>query len=132
MASVDQKNNLKNLNAFSPATIDSDTTTAGVEIDTKGFESITFFNRATSYTDGTYTPLIQGSNTSGSGYVDVTDDFLVGTEADAALSAAGTSKIGAVAKYRYYKLSFVSASTSTGATLDSIAVLGNPHSAPVA
>ena len=132
MASVDQVNNIKNLNAFTPATINSDTSTAGVEVDTKGYESISFLLRASSYTDGTYTPLIQGSNTSGSGYVDVTNDFLIGTEANAALDAEGVSKIGAVASYRYYKLTFVSTLTSTGATLDAVAVLGAPHSAPVA
>lgn len=131
MASFDLKSNISNLNAFTPATINSDTTTAGVEISSQGFESVTFLIRASNYTDGTYTPLIQGTNTSGSGYVDVTDDFLIGTEADAALSAAGVSRIGVVADYEFYKLSFVSTSTSTGATLDAVAILGSPKTAPV-
>lgn len=132
MASFDLKSNISNLNAFTPATINSDTTTAGVEIDTLGYESLTFLNRASSYTDGTYTPLIEESDTSSSGYAAVADNDLIGTEADAALSAAGVSRIGYVGTKRYVKLSFVSTSTSTGATLDSVAVLGSPKTAPVA
>lgn len=131
MASFDLKSNISNLNAFTPAAISTDTTTAGVEIDTLGFESLTFLMRASTYTDGTYTPLIQESDTSGSGYAAVADNDLIGTEADAALSAAGVSRIGYVGTKRYVKLSFVSASTSTGATLDAVAVLGSPKTAPV-
>lgn len=131
MASFDLKSDISNLNAFTPATINSDTTTAGVEIDTLGFESLTFLMRASTYTDGTYTPLIQESDTSGSYSGSVADNDLIGTEADAALSAAGVSRIGYVGTKRYVKLSFVSASTSTGATLDAVAVLGSPKTAPV-
>lgn len=131
MASFDQKSDVKNLNAFTPATISTDTTTAGVEIDTQGYEAVTFLFRASSYTDGNYTPLIQESDTSGSGYAAVSDAYLIGTEASAALSAAGVSRIGYVGKKRYVKLSFVSTSTSTGATLDAVAVLGRAKSSPV-
>ena len=46
MASFDLKSNISNLNAFTPAAISTDTTTAGVEIDTLGFESLTFLMRA--------------------------------------------------------------------------------------
>lgn len=131
MASFDLKSNISNLNAFTPAAISTDTTTAGVEIDTLGFESLTFLMRASTYTDGTYTPLIQETDTAGSGYTAVADNDLIGTEADTALSAAGVSRIGYVGTKRYVKLSFVSASTSTGATLDAVAVLGSPKTAPV-
>tara|TARA_R110000787_G_scaffold287_1_gene918 strand:+ start:27 stop:425 length:399 start_codon:yes stop_codon:yes gene_type:complete len=132
MASIDQTTVLKNLNAFTPEVINTDTKTDGLEIDTIGFESITFFMRSTSYADGAFTPLIQGTNTSGTGYVDITNDFLIGTEDGAALDADKVSKIGVVASYRFYKLSFVSTGTTTGSLLDAVAVLGSPRRAAVA
>lgn len=131
MASFDLKSDINNLNAFTPATINTDTTTNGVEVDMLGYESLTFLMRASNYTDGTYTPLIEESDTSGSGYSAVADNDLIGTEADGALSAAGVSRIGYVGTKRYIRLSFVSTSTSTGATLDAVAVQGSPKTAPV-
>jgi hypothetical protein len=133
MSSIDSKNNVSNLNGLTPATIATNTTTAGEIIDTKGFESLSFLNRASDYTDGTYTPLIEDGEDSGlSDAAAVTDTFLIGTEANAALSADGVSKIGYIGKKRYVRLSYVSTSTTTGATLDSVAVLGDPIKAPVA
>lgn len=133
MSSIDSKNNVSNLNGLTPATIATNTTTPGEIIDTKGFESLSFLNRASNYTDGTYTPLIEDGEDSGlSDAAAVTDTFLIGTEASAALSASGVSKIGYIGKKRYVRLSYVSTSTTTGATLDSVAVLGDPIKAPVA
>jgi hypothetical protein len=132
MANIDLKNDISNVDAFTPATIATDTTTAGIEIDMQDFESLTFLLRASSYIDGTYTPLIEESDVSGSGFTAVADDFLIGTEASAALSAAGVTRIGYVGKKRYVKLSLVSTSTSTGATLDAVAVKGSPRHSVVA
>ena len=132
MANIDLKNDIKNLNGLTPAVINTDTTTNGIEIDTLGFESVTFFIRSSSYTDGTYTPLVEDTDTSGSGEVAVVDDFLIGTEASAALSAAGISKIGFVGKKRYVRLNIVSSATTTGSTLDVVVVLGSPRHAIVA
>lgn len=133
MASVDLKNNIKSLNALNIQAITTNATTAGVEINTQGFESVTFEIVTGARTDGTVTPLVQGTNTSGSGYVDVTDDFLLGTEAGAALSAAHSrSTIGAVASYQFYKLSLVSTSVTSGLTAGASAILGSPKRSPVA
>jgi len=132
MASIDQKSVLKNLNALTPAAISSNTTTVGIEIDSIGFNSLTFLNRCSAFSDGVFTPLIEATDVSGSGYVTITGDSIIGTEAKAALSAAGDSKVGIAAIYRYYRISFVSTGVSTGATLDSVALLGSPRSAPVA
>ena len=130
MSSIDLKNDISNESAFAPVVIASDTTTAGAIIDTSGFESCTFLNRVSAFTDGTYTPLIEDGDDAGlSDAAPVADDFLSGTEA--ALVAAGDSSIGYVGKKRYVRISFVSASTSTGATVDSVAVLGSPRHAAV-
>jgi hypothetical protein len=132
MANIDLKNDISNVDAFTPATIASDTTTAGIEIDMQDFESLTFLLRASSYTDGTYTPLVEESDVSGSGFTAVADVFLSGTESDAALSAAGVTRVDYVGKKRYVKLSLVSTSTTTGATLDAVAVKGSPRHSVVA
>jgi hypothetical protein len=128
MSSIDLKNDISTLDAFAPAVIGSDTTTVGIEIDTNGFESLTFLSRVSSYTDGTFTPLVEESDVSGSGYTTVAADFLIGS---VALTAAGITSLGCVAKKRYIKLSYVSTVVTTGATLDALAVLGSPRHAAV-
>jgi hypothetical protein len=129
----DLANNIKNLNAFTPATISTDATTQGIIIDRDGFESLTFAFRASSYTDGDYLPLVEdGDEANLSDAVAVDDDFLIGTEAGATLSANGESKIGYNGGKRYIRISFVSSGTTTGATLDAVAILGHARSNPVA
>lgn len=134
MASIDLKTNIDEILALDNAAITSDTTTVGNEIDTNGFESVTFIAQAGVVTDGTYTPEITECDTSGGSFTAVADDFLIGTEADAALTASNTvSRIGYVGKKRYVKFSFVSTSTSSGvAAASAIAILGSPRHAAVA
>jgi len=133
MASRDLKNNIKVLNALNIASISSNTTTAGVEIDTQNYESVTFETITGARTDGTVTPLIQESDTSGSYSGSVSDDDLVGTEAEAALSTAHSrSRVGYIGTKRYVKLSLVSTAVTTGLTAGASVILGNPQSAPVA
>lgn len=133
MSNIDQKNNIKILNALNIATISNNTTTAGVEIDTQGFESVTFEIITGTRTDGTVTPLIQESDTSGSYSGSVDDANLVGLESSAALSAANSrSTIGYVGYKRYVKLSLVSTSVTSGLTAGASVILGNPKTSPVA
>ncbi len=133
MASVDLKNDIKSLNALNIQAITTSATTAGVEIDTLGFDSVTFEILTGARTDGTVTPLIQESDTSGSYSGSVADDDLIGTEADAALSAAQSrSIIGYVGKKRYVKLSLVSTSVTSGLTAGASAILGAAKHNPVA
>ncbi len=77
MASRDLKTNIKVQNALNIGSITTNTTTAGVEIDTQGYESVTFEVITGARTDGTVTPLIQESDTSGSYSGSVSDDDLV-------------------------------------------------------
>jgi hypothetical protein len=133
MASVDLKNNIKSLNALNIQAITTNATTAGVEIDTQGFDSVTFEILTGARTDGTVTPLIQESDTSGSYSGSVADEDLIGTEADAALSAAQSrSIIGYVGKKRYVKLSLVSTVVTSGLTAGASAILGSAKHNPVA
>lgn len=133
MASVDLKNNIKSLNALNIQAISSNTTTNGVEIDTQGYDSVTFEILTGARTDGTVTPLIQESDTSSSYSGSVADDDLIGTEADAALSAAQSrSTVGYVGKKRYVRLSLVSTSVSSGLTAGASVILGSAKHNPVA
>lgn len=112
--------------------ISSNTTTAGNVIDTKGYHDAKVIVVMGARTDGTLTPLVQESDSSGSGFTDVTDDFLLGTEADAAVSAAnGIDSVGVVLTKRYLKVSGVSTSVTSGFTGGIIVELGAPTHAPV-
>ena len=133
MASRDLKNDIKILNGLNIASITTNTTTAGVEVDTQGFESVTIEVITGARTDGTVTPLLQESDVAGSYSGSVADEDLIGLEADAALSVLNSrSRFGYAGKKRYVRLSLVSTSVTTGLTAGGSVILGNPKSAPVA
>ena len=132
MASVDLKNNIKQLNAFNIQTISSDTTTAGNEIDLAGYESATIAFQAGVVTAGDATLLIQESDTSGGTFTDVADTDLIGLESATKLDASnGVSKIGVLSKKQYLKVSVVSAN-SANLTVGAQIILGNARHNPVA
>jgi hypothetical protein len=133
MSSRDLKNDIKVLNALNIASITTNATTAGVEIDTQGYESVTFEIITGARTDGTVTPLIQESDISGSYSGSVDDDNLIGLESEAAISAAHSrSRIGYIGTKRYVKLSLVSTLVTSGLTAGGSVILGDPKHLPVA
>ena len=133
MASRDLKNDIKIVNGLNIASITTNTTTAGTEVDTQGYESVTIEVITGARTDGTVTPLLQESDVSGTYSGSVADEDLIGLEADAALSELNRrSRFGYIGKKRYVKVSLVSTSVTTGLTAGASVILGNPKSAPVA
>lgn len=139
MASKDMESTTKEYVAINSQSITTDTTTNGNEIDTAGYESVTFFFSLGDWTDGTYTPLIEETDTSGTySSANVADADLLpdgtGQEAAAAIGADyAISKLGYRGGKRYVRASFVSASTSSGtAGASAICILQNPTHAPVA
>ena len=133
MASRDLKNDIKIVNGVNITSITTNTTTAGVEVDTQGYESVTIEVITGARTDGTVTPLLQESDVSATYSGSVADEDLIGLEADAALSALNArSRFGYIGKKRYIKVSLVSTSVTTGLTAGASVILGNPKSAPVA
>ena len=133
MASRDLKNNIKIVNGVNITSITTNTTTAGVEVDTQGYESVTIEVITGARTDGTVTPLLQESDVTATYSGSVADEDLIGLEADAALSALNArSRFGYIGKKRYIKVSLVSTSVTTGLTAGASVILGNPKSAPVA
>jgi hypothetical protein len=132
MANIDLKNDIKQLIALDVQAIASDTTTVGNEIDLAGYESATVILFCGAVAAGDVTLLVQDSDTSGSGFVDVADDFLIGSEVDTNIAAAnGIARIGYVGKKRYLKVSAVTAN-SANLTAGAVAVLGSPRHAVVA
>lgn len=108
----DSKAEVKEYVALNSQTINTDTTTDGVKIDTQGYDGCIFLTQMAGYTLGTATPLIQDSDDN-SVFADVTDTFLSGTEAGAALTVTNTiSRIGYVGKKRYVRLSIVSSDSA--------------------
>jgi hypothetical protein len=94
----------------------------GEIIDTVGSRAIEYVLQVGAYTDGDVQLLIEGSDASDmGGAVEVDDKFLLGTEAGTLLSAAGVSKIGVVAPYRYIRATAVTAAGSA-LTVSAVAV----------
>jgi hypothetical protein len=84
----------------------------GAVIDRQGSEGLEIIFQVGAYTDGSVTPLIEESDDD-SEYTAVADADLTNTEASAALTAAGVSKIGYVGSKRYVKATAVTAAAST-------------------
>jgi len=133
----DMKNNIKVSNALNVQVIASNTTTAGVIIDTKGYDSLTLAFQTGTITDGDYTLLIEeGNSATLTDAAAVADADLLGTEAGASFSADAddnkVSKIGYRGDKRYVRLSVVSTNVTTGGTVGATAIQGHPQFAPVA
>jgi len=130
----DLKSNIASDIALNIQLINTNTTTAGVIIDRKAFNSLTFIIASATLTDGTYTVLIEdGDNSSLTDAAAVSDDFLIGTEAAASFVATEdnvSKRIGYIGHKRYVRLSIVSAGTTSGGTVVAIALLGHPKKAP--
>ena len=84
----------------------------GAVIDMQGAAGLEYVLQVGAYTDGDVTPLVEDSD-NGTDFTAVADTFLLGTEAGAALTAAGVSKIGYIGSKRYVRLTAVTAAGST-------------------
>ena len=84
----------------------------GAVIDMQGAAGLEYVLQVGAYTDGDVTPLVEDSD-NGTDFTAVADAFLLGTEAGAALTAAGVSKIGYIGSKRYVRLTAVTAAGST-------------------
>lgn len=125
MAVKDIRSNVKQTSAFEPQVINTDTTTTGAIQDTADFElGLMFAVSVSAFTDGTYTLLIEESDDSGmSGAVTVSGDKLIGTLpaiSAAVAEGAAFSTVGVISNLRFVRVSIVSSSTSTGATVQVI------------
>lgn len=128
-------NNIDDRMALNPAAITTDTTTAGIIIDTAGYESLEFLIIAKTITDGAYALKLEEGDDSGlSDAADVAAADVLGVLTGFVAADDNTVKrVGSIGKKRYQRLSIVSTSTTTGVDIMSaIALLGHPQHAPVA
>lgn len=103
----------------------------GAAIDTKGFSSVAFIVSAGAIvSDGDFGVAIQESDASDSGFGAV-DAAFVDSNAPATLEANSTYKLGYRGHKRFVRLQLTKAG-GTSIALGAVAVLGNPHVAPVA
>lgn len=135
MAKYDLISHIDLKEALASQIINTNTTTQGVIIDTKGYESWTLFLHSGTITDGVYTPLIEhGDDAALSDAAAVADADLLpsgtGQEAAIAFVAADDNaikKIGYTGVKRYIRLSVVSTDVTSGGTIGAKVVLGHPH-----
>lgn len=124
----------KGMDAFSPQSISSDTTTNGVILDLKGYEEVTFYIAAGTITAGTITPVLEeGAESDLSDASNVADKDLIGTEALATFAATDDDKVKALGykgSKRYVRLKLTTAD-SANLLVGAVAVLGKPRHGPV-
>lgn len=121
------------------ATLSGVTPGTAIEIDTKGYESVTFNVFTGTITDaGTAAGIVwelQESDTSGSGYTAVANDYLLGLETDLTITSDASDnvyigKLGYIGKKRYLKL-IPTGSASTDGTVCATCTLGHAINNPV-
>lgn len=131
----DLHSNVKQVVALDSQDITANTTTVGNVIDTVGFESLEYLIQSGTITDGAYALLLEEDDAIGFGSSSVVpaDEILGVLTGFVAADDDAAKRVGSIGKKRFQRLSIVSTGTSTGATkMSSVAVLGNPKSAPVA
>lgn len=131
----DLMNNINVKPVIAPVTVSDNTAQVGTAVDALGFDSVTYVIQTGTLADAdaTFTTLLQESDSSGSGYTDVADVDLIGTEALASFVFSDDGKcfkLGYKGAKRYTKLTITPAANASGAPLSAIAILGHPKSAP--
>lgn len=130
----DQRSDILVTEALPAQTISSDTTTAGVIVDRKGYEALTIAISAATLADGAYVPLLEEGNESDlSDAAAVADADLIGTEAGEAFADSDDNTVktlGYIGIKRYVRLSLVSTGTTSGGALSAVAILGCAHKLP--
>lgn len=135
MSEYDLHSNIDDRVALTNQDIITDVTTNGEIIDTSGFESIEFVIQSGAIADGVFAILLEEGDDAG-----LTDAATL--SADETLGALTgftdnadsdkTIRVGSIGKNRYQRMSLVSTSVTGNNLFSATAILGNPHTAPVA
>jgi hypothetical protein len=109
--------------------------TSGTAIDTKGYEALTLYRIAGTWTDGTHTFDIEHSDATGSGWEDTTaSHFTAKWPALPAISSVATAvnaKSAYVGGKRYVRVNLAISGETSGAIYGVVAVLSKPTIQPV-
>jgi len=110
----------------------------GTVIDRVGYESLTYAIATGTLSDAnaTYAVVLEESDVSNDGFTAVADADLIGTEAAAGFTYANdgvTRRLGYIGNKRYTRLTITPTGADSGnSPIAAVAILGNPHEAPVA
>lgn len=132
----DMHSNISVLHAITPAAVGT-TGIAGGKLsgilDRQGFESVEFaiMSGASATVADTITPIVYEAAATDDSFTSVAAADLLGDETALTLTAAKSTRIGYRGNKRYLKLRLYGTGTAT-AIVAAVAVLGNPHQAPVA
>lgn len=109
-------------------------TVVGTIIDTSGFESIEFIIQSGAINDGTYTLILEEGDDAGlSDAAVVSAEETLGTLTGFISTDDNTTiRVGSIGKKRYQRLSILAASSTGTNEFSAVALLGHPHTAPVA
>lgn len=134
----DLHNNLKHSRAISPTRVTDDTAQVSQIIDTQGHDSLEFLIAIGTLADAdaTFAVLVEhGDDAALADAADVTDDQLVGTEAEAGFQFDDDDevrKIGYIGDKRYVRLTITPSNNTGNADISAVAVQGHVHNAPAA
>ena len=139
MANKDIYNQIEPSVSVAPQFVNSNTTLTGTGVDLRGFEGCLILLPAGAIAGSSsaniYTPEVQESDSSDTGFTAVADANLIGTEA-AAVHNGGTDstvkKIGYIGTKRYVRVVITTtAFTTAGGNIGALVVKGAPHLAAV-
>ncbi|MEM7522569.1 MAG: hypothetical protein AAF360_02185 [Pseudomonadota bacterium] len=132
MTPFDLHHEVQGVPALATATISSNTTTIGIEVDTANFHALEFFVQSGTVTDGDFALSIQESDVSGSGYTAASMEETLGAGTAFAAGDDGLVKrIGYIGKKRYAQLVITSTGVSSGGAFSAVGVLGSAFNQPV-
>jgi len=104
MASKDTHSRLAAFISLLPVDLITATTTPGADTDMQGFRAVEFIFTTSGIVAGDFTLFLQDKKTPGDTYVDVPQEFLLGTEAGTQLFSTGdTQMLGYVGHKRFVR-----------------------------
>lgn len=128
MAKRDLYSNIGVVAAVAPAVLTATNTSAAIDV--RGFQSATVvINAGAIVGAGNFTPKLQESDASGSGYTDVIASDLIGAF-PTALAADTAYRVGYKGNKRYLK-TVLTLNSGTSIAASAVVVLGHPELAPV-
>ena len=132
MAQMDSYNNINPVLIASPGSFIASITPAN-GVDMEYYESMTFVLSSGTITAGTWTPLLEESDSIAAGFTTVIAPFLIGTinALTGPVSDDSIFKYGYVGKKRFVRLSLILSGGPGNAEFCLVAQQGNPRVAPV-
>lgn len=132
MTMRDLNNAISSVTTIEPAASITATTT-GAAVDLAGYRSASVMLHTGVHTDGTFTPTLEESDASGSGFTTVAAADLSGSfTAVTSANDQSIQEVGYLGSKRYIRLVMTETVASAGAFFSAVVIRGNPLTAPAA